>query len=1014
MRKFFFFSMMSLLALAGSAQGSYKADFNTAIDTSDPAFKAAPGWSHLVSTGSYSAQKVTYTYVSDNGIDASGCLQAGDQFYYDFWEEANVDLNDLLITPAVSGTVTLKAMKTSSTSDSSVKFFKMTKDGTTWVMGEEIAYEDPGLVSIDYTEIELTGIEADTYIGIRAQNVYIDDFTATSANVVLQRALTITSVVPAIAEQNIDCDENNQFEVKATVKVKNTGDIDLTSGDEGYNLQIALMKPAEGSMDYVIDRVLTTQPITTDLAVGAESDEIVVSVMIDEASIEPEVGKDTKARRYDVFEGITGTNRGIRNYTPVPYAPIAGLYDGMTELTTGSELDLGATNTEVTKTVTLYNDGAAPLPVTTIAVEGEGFSTDATATTIAKHEQMDITIKLASTVTGTKTGTLTIKGEGIEDIVVNLKGEVADPSKWFVNFEDGQMPSNMINMGNWEVSRKLVSGNNQYYAVNENTTPSMLISPKMEVAEGDAMSFAAARNYGDVSKVEVYYSADRHNWTLVRTLDINAENEADRLTSEYTGTAWGTNTKYNFTRFTIDNIPAGEVYVAFAAGNARIDDILGYKLAEVEHDAFVTSATIPSVAMVNNPLNVTATLRNLTENIEEAESYTARLYLDGEVIAETEAIELAANGENTYEFSGMAHETGTFEAYVEFTGSNFTATSDVVNVTVTEELATADIQVGEVKVTDSRKSAPLELYNNKSESETVYPASLLNMAPGTKITRIAFRGKGSTTKSITANVQVWIENTEDATPQEVLLDADKTAAMTQVYNDNYTFDITRESADILVIELAEPFVYTGNNLRVCAHSESSGWATTYFEQDNTVTGQSIYRASDTSLPNTYTACNLPVMYLSVSNEPATMSGKVTDEQGNGVAGATITLIARPAAEEPTEPVEGAPRRVINNNVTYTATTDADGNYTMPVFQAGLEYDVTVAAEGFEPVTDVVNFANGNLDKNYVLTTIATGINDVNAEQLDENAPIYDLMGRRLNGKPSQGVYIQNGRKYIVR
>ena len=133
-----------------------------------------------------------------------------------------------------------------------------------------------------------------------------------------------------------------------------------------------------------------------------------------------------------------------------------------------------------------------------------------------------------------------------------------------------------------------------------------------------------------------------------------------------------------------------------------------------------------------------------------------------------------------------------------------------------------------------------------------------------------------------------------------------------------------------------------------------------------------------------------------------------------MAGATITLIARPAAEEPTEPVEGAPRRVINNNVTYTATTDADGNYTMPVFQAGLEYDVTVAAEGFEPVTDVVNFANGNLDKNYVLTTIATGINDVNVEQLDENAPIYDLMGRRLNGKPSQGVYIQNGRKYIVR
>ena len=153
-------------------------------------------------------------------------------------------------------------MKTSSTSNSSVKFYKMTREGSSWVMGEEIAYVDPGLMSIDYTEIELTGIAADTYIGIRAQNVYIDDFTATTANVVLQRALTITSVVPAIADQNIDCDENNQFEVKATVKVKNSGDLDLTSGEEGYNLQIALMKPVEGTMDYEVERILSTQAIT--------------------------------------------------------------------------------------------------------------------------------------------------------------------------------------------------------------------------------------------------------------------------------------------------------------------------------------------------------------------------------------------------------------------------------------------------------------------------------------------------------------------------------------------------------------------------------------------------------------------------------------------------------------------------------------------------------------------------------------------------------------------------------
>lgn len=1010
MRKLFLLSLAAL-ALSASAQGSYTADFNTAVDTSDPAFRAAPGWRHLVHTGSYSSQIVTYTYVTDNGVDGSGCIQAGAQSYFDWWEDAEVPLYDLLITPAVGGTVTLQVMKANSSDNCFVEFYKVTKTDDNWVRGEQITYEDPGLLSIDYTEVELTGIEEGTYIGIRANNVYIDDFTATTANIELERALTITQVIPAITEQNIDCDENNQFEIKATVKVKNTGEVDLTAGGEGYDLQIALMGPNDAGA-YVVERVLSTQAIETDLAVGAESDEIVLTALVDESSIEPVAGNDTKARRYDVVEGVTHTTKPIHNYTPVPYAPIASLYDGMSELTTGSELDLGATGTEVTKTITLYNDGAAPLQLTALTVEGEGFSTEATVTTIAKHEHMDITIKLASSTPGAKTGTLTIQGEGIDDIAVNLKGEVVDPNKWFVNFEDGQMPNNMINLGNWQVSNKLVTGINKYYATNDNADPTMLISPKMEVAEGDNMSFAAARNYGDVSKLEVYYSTDRKNWTLVRTLDINAENEADQLTSDYTGTAWGSNTKYNFTRFTIDNIPAGEVYVAFAAGNARIDDIVGYKLAQIEHDAFVTSATIPTVAMVNNPINVVATLRNMTENVEAADSYTARFYLNGEVVAETEATELASNGENTYQFTAMAHQTGTFEAYVEFAGDHFTAVSDVVNITITEELATAEIQVGDVKVTDQRKNAPLELYNNKSESETIYPSSLLNLSPGTKITRIAFRGKGTSNKDITANVQVWLENTEDATPQNVLLDAEKIAAMTQVYNGSYAFSIKTETSEVLVVELAEPFVYTGQNLRVCAHSESSGWATTYFEQDNTVTGQSIYRASDTSLPATFTACNLPVMYLTVSNEPAQMSGRVTDQQGNGIADATITLTAR--ATEPVEPIDGAPRRIINNNVTYTATTDADGNYTMQVFQAGLQYDVVVEAEGYETATDVVDFAAGNLDKDFVLTSTTTGINDVNAEVLDENAPIYDIMGRRLTSKPSQGIYIQNGRKYIAR
>ena len=44
---------------------------------------------------------------------------------------------------------------------------------------------------------------------------------------------------------------------------------------------------------------------------------------------------------------------------------------------------------------------------------------------------------------------------------------------------------------------------------------------------------------------------------------------------------------------------------------------------------------------------------------------------------------------------------------------------------------------------------------------------------------------------------------------------------------------------------------------------------------------------------------------------------------------------------------------------------------------------------------------------------ATGIDDVFSEESDD-APIYDLTGRKVNDTSKPGIYIKNGKKYIVR
>lgn len=988
MRKFYLMALMLVAALTSSAD-AYKADFNTTVDTSNESFKAAAGWTHLVSKGAYSSQKVTYTYNATGGIDDSGCLQAGKQSYYDYWTDDDVALNDLLITPAVGGKVTLQVKKASSTTDGSVKFYKMNDDGT---MGDEISYEDPGLVSIDFTEVVLTGIAEGTKIGIRAENVIIDDFTAETANVVLSRELTISSLNREDT-QELDCDEQNQFEVKATVKLKNTGEVDLTPGDEGYALQIAVMKNVDGQ--YIVDKVLATQAITTALAVGAESDDIEVVARVNYDDIDAVDG--SKARRYDLIETVSGTSKGIRNYTPVPYMPIAGIYNGDTNKDFDETLtySFGLASGPLVKKVVLYNDGAAPLNVTAVSIEGEGFTTTTTAPlTVAKHGEEAIEITLDSETPGQKTGLLTIKGEGIDDLTLNLTGEVLDPTMWYVNFDDGQLPTGMYTTGSWKTGKDLVTGDNKYYAVNNNTTSELLISPLLEVAEGQTFGFDAARNYGETSFVEVYYSADRQNWTKVRTLSIDAADEADKLVDTYTGYSWGSNTKYDFKRFTIDNIPAGKWYLAFGAGNARIDNLLGYKVVEVEHDAIFIQTDIAAVGMVNNPYTATVTLKNLTANTEAADTYTVSLYFGDELVAEAETVELTGDATADFTLKTTPHATGVYDVHAEFGLGSLLVSTEVVKVTINEESFDKEVQVGQATGSDRRGSV-LDLYDSYSESETVYTAEQLGIAAGSKITSIRFRGSASTAKTLTGTLKVWIENTSDATPQQVTANSSKLDAMTSIYDGSYNFDLKKTVDDIIVITLATPFEYTGQNLRVAMKADTGfGWASIYFENDKNITGQSIYNKEE---DGDFSNSNLPVMYLSATGEAPVLSGTVKNADGEAVAGAEVTLTS--------------------GDVLYTGTTDAEGQYAITIFQPALDYTVKVTAEGYQDAEDTKTLTDGKsdtLDITLQKDGTSTGISTLAAGQDRQDAPLYDLSGRRLTGKPQHGVYIQNGRKFVVK
>ncbi len=123
--------------------------------------------------------------------------------------------------------------------------------------------------------------------------------------------------------------------------------------------------------------------------------------------------------------------------------------------------------------------------------------------------------------------------------------------------------------------------------------------------------------------------------------------------------------------------------------------------------------------------------------------------------------------------------------------------------------------------------------------------------------------------------------------------------------------------------------------------------------------------------------------------------------------------------------------------TPTSTNSADtGGTTFAVMTSDYvtnpnhEWEIkgsTYAANGFYLFNDEGHALNhrGNVGVSYwtggydsgstftVTEVVATGINQVSKDVNDKNAPVYNLAGQRVN-KPAQGVYIQNGKKFVVK
>lgn len=914
---------------------NYTMDFNKSISTTAHNFKVGSGWGHIV--GKYTTEGwgsedyyVSYTYSSTDGRNGSGAIKVGSQTIGDDYNYDVGPVNDLLVTPAITGKASIWVKKTSSWSSSTIKFYAVTLENGKYKMGDQIEMEIPKL-STDWVQVNLPE-QNNQYIGIRAENLYIDDFAADNADIELQKSLLV-SKVSYKGKDKVDCDADGKFPVEYEVTINNNGDLDLTEGTEGYSLSVRNYSKNKA--------VVFTQPLKGNLAVGA-STTVTVSGTAN-CNTYPD------RNRYDVYEDLTNTSKSGAWIEPVPYKPVLTMRNDDGKIDNGTEtFAWGMVNASTDKTFKISNDGAAPLNITKVVVP-DGFTTSLAAPlTIAAHETKDFTVTMTAEKPGIYSGEFKVSGEGVDDFSFNVSGTVLDPAKYYANFNDNQIPAGAYAEDGWSVAQRDVASSDNPYLLSNGSQDkdNKFVTPLLKVAEGEKMSVDVARtNYstgGEGVYLNVYYSANRTNWTLA--LKITDDELSDTRAVDY---------PYYFGElksFVIDNIPAGNYYIGFGAGYTSIDNIYGFEKVDVAHDLMLTASKLPATAVVNNAYTATATLLNVNAKDEAADSYTASLYVDGEVVATAPAKAIASGEKAEFSFSYTPHKAGAVEAYIEFKNAadNYTVASEKVSVDVKEEQATGTVTVGNGNTTSNKTAIDwYDANGSGAHMDNLYKPEMLEkygLKKGAKITSVSYTGTSFNDKTVSDILLTAYVGAVDTAKFEAGKNYESLQKV-DVYTGKSTIDFVDGKTYTTTITLPEPIIWDGTSaIRVLTYVKADKYVNVKFNADDS-DNNSYYGSGAPGEASSLSAKPTAVAEFGIQTEPSVIAGNITWDN-KAVAGATVTLTS--------------------GDVIYTGASDDKGAYSIDVIQNDKKYNLTVSAPGYIDYTENDVDLSQSLNKNIVL------------------------------------------------
>ena len=732
----------------------YTVDFNTAITTSNHDFKVAKGWSHIVGkyNDGWGDNYMTYSYKAEDGVDGTGALYAARQYAGDSWDGETV--TDALVTPAVNGTVTLAVKAASGASSSNnafVEVYAINEDGTLGNKLKTIKEEIDGYSNgpgswATFTLAELTEAQK---LGLRCQYVYIDNFTAESADIPVERTLEVTKV--ANLDGNTGYTGTTYFyqqadgtlKVQLQVTLTNTGDVAFAAGE----IELTACTSKKEFDDYAV-------AINEALAVG-ETKTIDVDFNIPYA--------DASGPQYwYIKDNITNTISSSYRYVAGTKAYESNfVFDyagGDNSSSLSSAIAFGMVNETTTLNYEIRNTGTAPLTVNSITLP-EQFTTNEITfpLTINGGEKQLVDITLSGETLGSFSGDLVISytaygAEEATDFTLGISGNVLAAGTWSATFDgaDGfAYPAGSVAESGIRSGYKYSSGTYNYFLRSYTysdyaTANNKFITPKLHASAGDVLKFDVAYDDDDYDySMKVYVSTDRTNWgEPVATFD-----------------ATDTDITSDFVQKEISFSAEGDYYVAFAIYSMRLDNILGLqKVDDVAHDLYIKSVSWPDASVKSGTSISKPTVTIIPLTTETAEDYTVK-YMYGEtVLAEAEAVALTASANSSKQFSF----TWTPEAESTTTLEGTKIVFDFGNGT-TFETETFDLTVTNEPIFHFVSSIPSSKYNEPSDYTTPYSFGKTNTADSKTFYVYNWGSAALTVKSIIAPEGFTVTPTEEFT-----------------------------------------------------------------------------------------------------------------------------------------------------------------------------------------------------------------------------------------------------------